>query len=475
MSEVERRFRLLPTRADPAHLASGQHQAEHLVEHRAAGEGLVERLLQARGIIAMHAREEIRNRQGVGLYPKDLAGQRRPAQQRGVLIHVPRADTPDLVRQAQLGMAGLQLLGHRLLAAGTAADGVQQHQQHHDVGQHDRHRGLQVRPPGCQHVLVGQPDLYRQRTAFERADGEDARHAVDDAGHAAQLDHCLRAEQVPARQVIAAAHRAMRIGYAGQHVALGIADRDQSVGTDIQAADDALQFATAQPCQQPAPIGHRQRQRDHPAPIAGALRRADVQRAARAAPLRIGPQRQLQVALAGRQCAAIAVEHHDAVQFGVPAQHAADGRIEQGRRLRRHTAEQFRGIGGDAGHGPLQVAQLQGQQALAAHRQRAALPLRRFQAAVVVVDQHQGQAGHQQHAHQHAAPGNGAQRPGQRPLQRGHRLMFLVQSAGFMRERILHVPDLNGRRTPFLTPDPVLHGHLPVSAQGSRVQHAPPR
>jgi hypothetical protein len=59
-----------------------------------------------------------------------------------------------------------------------------------------------------------------------------------------------------------------------------------------------------------------------------------------------------------------------------------------GRRLCRHAAEQFRGVGGDAGHGPLQVAQLQRQQALAAHRQRAALPLRRFQAAVVVVDQH---------------------------------------------------------------------------------------
>lgn len=157
----------------------------------------------------------------------------------------------------------------------------------------------------------------------------------------------------------------------------------------------------------------------------------------------------------------MAVEHDDAVQLGMPAQHAADGGIHQGRRLYRHTAEHLGGVGGDAGQGAFQVAQLQRQQALAAHRQRAALPLRRFQAAVVVIDQHEGQAGHQQNAQQHTAPGDGAQRPCQRPFQRGHRLIFLVQSAGFMRERILHVPDLNGRRTPFLTPDPTLHGHLP--------------
>ncbi len=277
------------------------------------------------------------------------------------------------------------------------------------------------------------------------------------------------------RKIVAATDRAVRVWHAGQHVAFRIADRNQPVRANIEPADDALQFAAAQPRQQPAVTGHRQRQRHHPATIAGAQRRADIQRTAQAAALRVGPQRQVQVTFAGRQGAAMAVQHHDAVQFSVAAQHATDSGIQQCRRLRRHAAEQFSGIGSDAGHRPLQVAQLQRQQALAAHRQRAALPLRGLQAAVMVVGQHGGQSGHQQQAQQHAAPGDGAQRTGQRPLQRGHRSIFLVQSAGFMRERILHIPDLNGRRTPFLTPDPVLHGHLPVSAQGSRAQHAPPR
>ncbi len=269
------------------------------------------------------------------------------------------------------------------------------------------------------------------------------------------------------REIVATADRTVRVRYAGQHVAFRIADRHQPVRANIEAADDALQFAAAQPRQQPAVTGHRQRQRHHPATVAGAQRRADVQRTAQAAALRVGPQRQVQVTFAGRQGAAIAVQHHDAVQLGMPAQHAADGGIKQRRRLRGHAAEHFNGIGGDAGHRPLQVAQLQRQQALAAHRQCTALALCGLQPAVMVVGQHGGQPGHQQNAQQHPAPGNGAQRPGQRPFQRGHRLVFLVQSAGFMRERILHIPDLNGRRTPFLTPDPPPHGHLPVSAQGS--------
>ncbi len=323
----------LSARADPAHFTTGQHQAEHLVEHCAAGKGLVESLLQARGIIAMHAREEIRDRQGVGLYPKDLAGQRRPAQQRGVLIHVPGADTPDLMGQTQLGMARLQFLGHRLLAAGTAAHRIQQHQQHHDVGQHDRHRCLQVRPPGCQHVFIGQADLHRQRAAVERTDGRDARHTIDHAGQAAELDHRLLAEQVTPRQVVAATDRAMRIGHARQHVTLGVGDRDQPVGTNIQAAGDALQFTTAQPCQQPAFTGHRQCQRHHPVAIAGPLRRADVQGTALPPAQRVGPQRQLQVAAPGGQRAPVAVQHHDAVQFSVAAQHATDGRLQQCRSL----------------------------------------------------------------------------------------------------------------------------------------------
>ncbi|KAG1600180.1 hypothetical protein G6F46_014037 [Rhizopus delemar] len=125
-------------------------------------------------------------------------------------------------------MAGFQFLGHRLLAAGAAAHGIQQRQQYRDVGQHDRHRGLQVGPPWRQHVLVGQPDLHRQRAALQRTDGEDARHAIDRARQAAQLDHRLLAEQVAARQVVAAADRAMRVRHAGQHVAVGVADRDHS-------------------------------------------------------------------------------------------------------------------------------------------------------------------------------------------------------------------------------------------------------
>ncbi len=171
----------------------------------------------------------------------------------------------------------------------------------------------------------------------------------------------------------------------------------------------------------------------------------------------------------------MAIKHDNAVQFGMAAQHAVDRGIQQCRGLCGHAAEQFGGVGCDAGHRPLKVAQLKRQQALAAHCQRAALALRGLQPALVVVDQHDGQASHQQHAQQHSAPGNGAQWPGQRPFQRGHRLIFLVLSAGFMRERILHVPDLNGRRTPFLTPDPPRHGYLPVSAQGSCGQHAPRR
>lgn len=238
-------FHPLPTRADPAHLATGQHQAEDLVEYRTAGERLVEGLLQPCGIIAVHACEEIRYGQRIGLHAENLAGQWRPAQQRGVLVHIPGADAAHLVGQAQLGVACLQFLGHRLLAAGTAAHGIQQHQQHHDVGQHDRHRRLQVRPPGCQHVLVGQPDLHRQRTALQRADGDDARHPIHRARQAAQLDHRPLAEQVAARQIVAAADRAMWVGHAGQHVAFRVADRDQSVGANIEATDDALQLTAA--------------------------------------------------------------------------------------------------------------------------------------------------------------------------------------------------------------------------------------
>ncbi|KAG0750980.1 hypothetical protein G6F24_014754 [Rhizopus arrhizus] len=125
-------------------------------------------------------------------------------------------------------MAGFQFLGHRLLAAGAAAHGIQQRQQYRDVGQHDRHRGLQVGPPWRQHVLVGQPDLHRQRAALQRTDGDDARHAIDRARQAAQLDHRLLAEQVAARQVVAAADRAMRVRHAGQHVAVGVAERDHA-------------------------------------------------------------------------------------------------------------------------------------------------------------------------------------------------------------------------------------------------------
>ncbi|MNS93343.1 hypothetical protein D3C72_1275100 [compost metagenome] len=284
---------------------------------------------------------------------------------------------------------------------------------------------------------------------------------VHRAGNAAQFNHGLPAQQRACRQRVTAADGAMRIGDTGQHVAVGVADRGQAIRPHIQTTHDPLQFAAAQPRQQPAITLHRQRQRHHPAAVVGTLRRPDVQRASLPASLRIGPQRQLQVALAGREGAAVGIEHDNAVQFGVPAQHAGNGGIQQRRRLRRHRAEQLGRIGGDALHRPLQVAQLQCQQALAAYRQRPALPLRGFQPTLVIVGQHRGQADRQQHAQHHAAPGNGTQRPGQRVSQRRHRSVFPGQSAGFMRERFLHIPDLNGRRTPFLTPRPVLHAPSP--------------
>lgn len=66
----------LAARGHPADGPARQHHAEHFIQHRRTGEGGVEGGLHARCVVAVHAREEIGNRQAVDLHAEDLARQR---------------------------------------------------------------------------------------------------------------------------------------------------------------------------------------------------------------------------------------------------------------------------------------------------------------------------------------------------------------------------------------------------------------
>ena len=162
---------LLAARRDPVGGAARQHDAEHFIQHAVAGEGMVEGVLQARGVFMVHTGEEVGHRQRIDRNAEDFAGQRRPAQHGGIFVHGPGADLADLVRHAQLGMAGTQFGTHRVLAAGGAAQAGVDHRERAPVQQEQPHRSLHVRPPRRQHVLPGQAGVDCQRVVGQRGQG----------------------------------------------------------------------------------------------------------------------------------------------------------------------------------------------------------------------------------------------------------------------------------------------------------------
>jgi hypothetical protein len=273
----------LSARGHPAHRAAGQHHPEHFIQHAVAGEGIVERQLHALGVLAVHAREERRHRQAFGLDAEDLPGQRRPAQQRGVLVHVPGAHLAHLVRHQQLGMAGAQFLGERILAAGGTAHAHKHQREHAPVQQVQRHRRLHVRPPGRQHVGAAQPGVHRDGVLAQGGERGNPLDVVDGAGFNAQRDHGIAAQHLALAQAEALPGEAHGVRAARQHVALRIGDRDDALVAGVHATDDRLQLTGVQPAQQPAVVAHAQRQRQHPALRIALLRRPQVQPAVAAA------------------------------------------------------------------------------------------------------------------------------------------------------------------------------------------------
>ncbi len=276
---------------NPAGRATRQHQAEHLIEHTAAGKGGIEGLLHARGVVVVHAREEIRDGQALDVDAENLTGQRRPAQQAGILVHVPGTHLADLVGHAQLGMAGAQFLAQAVLVAGGAAQADIHRGKQRPVQQVDPDRGLHIRPPGRQHIAPAQSGVDRQRVLGQRAQAGDALDAIHGTGLGAQRGQCVAAQQLAFGQPEATPRHGAGIRAARQHVAMRVGDRDHPGIAGIHAADDGLQFRRAQPCQQPAVTAHRQRQRQDPVRGIQRLRRPEENLAAQAAIAIHRPQR----------------------------------------------------------------------------------------------------------------------------------------------------------------------------------------
>ncbi len=412
----------------------------------------------------VHAREEIRDGQALDVDAEDLTGQRRPAQQAGILVHVPGTHLADLVGHAQLGVAGAQFLAQAVLVAGGAAQADIHRGKQRPVQQVDPDRGLHIRPPGRQHIAPAQAGVDRQRVLGQRAQAGNALDAIHGTGLGAQRGQCVAAQQLAFGQPEATPRHGAGIRAARQHVAMRVGDRDHPGIAGIHAADDGLQFRRAQPCQQPAVTAHRQRQRQDPVRGIQRLRRPEENLAAQAAIAIHRPQRQLQVAAATGQGPPVLVDHHDAVQFGLPLQGPGDAGIEQVRCLRRHPLEEQRAIAGDALHHPLQVAQFQPQQALGAGGQRRALALRGFLPSLAVIEQRRHQPGAQQHAQGYPEPHERPQWPCQGTVQRGHRNPFPERQADFICKRFLVSPNLSGRCPGFLTPSSS-HGRQPAPAE----------
>ncbi|MNV24578.1 hypothetical protein D3C71_1156460 [compost metagenome] len=136
----------------------------------------------------------------------------------------------------------------------------------------------------------------------------------------------------------------------------------------------------------------------------------------------------------------------------MPLQGAGDAGVEQIGGLRGHALEQQRTIPGNALHHPLQIAQLQPQQALGAGRQRRALALRGLLSALAIIDQRGHQPGSQQRTQGNPQPHERPQWPRQGTVQRGHRNPFPERQADFICKRFLVSPNLSGRCPGFLTP-----------------------
>ncbi|WP_295843633.1 hypothetical protein [uncultured Xanthomonas sp.] len=314
-------------------------------------------------------------------------------------VDAPGADAAHPVRQAQILVATPQALQQVALATLGTAQADQQIGQAEQVQHVHQRRRRGEPPPAGQRLAQPHASHRQQRIRTAAAQRQDPRCPVEDIAaypQGAAVRHRLRQRD---RQAWLAG-REWTAG--GQQHALRVGQRDDAVAPAVGALHDALQRGHPPLRLDPAIGAPRDRHAHHRLAIGQAHWRthADPVAAARAR----HPCAQLRIARAAEAALALRIHQGHVAQFRVPRLQAVQRGGDQFGRPRRRLRQQRLRAQSLAMQRLAEIVQLQLQQAVAAGGQRQALPLRRGQAIVAVLRQHQHQAGGQQHR-QRQAPG----------------------------------------------------------------------